>query len=265
MREAVHVLGLNAATQCDPKKVGNWSCTACNSSMYDLQDINVTENGGHMAFTAFDRSLPGPGKIRVVLRGSLSVRDWISDANFFIDKAYSELGCEGCGVERGFHDSYQDLRPGIEASVEALLAKHPNASISVTGHSLGGAMAAHTAISFQLVKGWKLDSVFYTFGQPRVGDRNFSKWFARHFPGWLRSVHWNDPVPHLPPINVFGLGYSHFPREIWWTKDSVEPAIVCEAHSGEDPDCSDSIVAALTFTDHWYYLGRRVCGCVPFG
>ena len=123
MREAVHVLGLNAATQCDPKKVGNWSCTACNSSMYDLQDINVTENGGHMAFTAFDRSLPGPGKIRVVLRGSLSVRDWISDANFFIDKAYSELGCEGCGVERGFHDSYQDLRPGIEASVEALLAK----------------------------------------------------------------------------------------------------------------------------------------------
>ena len=61
----------------------------CNSSMYHLQDINV-QNGGHMAFTAFDRSLPG--RQRVVLRGSLSVR-LTEGRKLFIDKAYSELGC----------------------------------------------------------------------------------------------------------------------------------------------------------------------------
>lgn len=230
--------------------------------MYNLKNINVTENGGHMAFTAWDGFSGSTGKIRVVLRGSLSVRDWISDADFIKVDAYAELGCERCGVERGMHGSYEDLRPGVEASVEALLKQHPNAPISLTGHSLGGAMAAHAAITFRLVKGWNVEPIVYTFGQPRVGDRNFSKWFAEHFPGWLRSVHWNDPVPHLPPESL--LGYRHPPREVWWTSDSGREAIVCDNTTGEDPNCSDSVVVPTVFTDHWYYLGYRVCGCVPF-
>jgi hypothetical protein len=265
MSEAVHVLGLNAATQCDPRHVANWSCMACNRSRYNLKDLNVTESRGHMAFTAWDEFSGEPGQIRVVLRGSLSVQDWISDADFVKVPAYGELGCDGCGVERGFYESWVDLRPGVEASVEALLSKHPNATISLTGHSLGGAMAAHAAVALRLVKGWNVASTVYTFGQPRVGDGNFSMWFAGHFPGWLRNVHWNDPVPHLPPINLFGFGYAHPPREIWWTSDSGKASIVCEKDTGEDPNCSDSIVVPTVFTDHWFYLGYRVCGCVPFG
>ena len=113
MSEAVHVLGLNAATQCDPRHVANWSCIACNRSRYNLKDLNVTESRGHMAFTAWDEFSGEPGQIRVVLRGSLSVQDWISDADFVKVPAYGELGCDGCGVERGFYESWVDLRPGV--------------------------------------------------------------------------------------------------------------------------------------------------------
>ena len=264
--EAVRVLGLNAATQCNPRRVANWTCVSCNASMYGdhLHDINVTESKGHMAFTAWDdneEGAGGTGKIRVALRGSLSVQDWISDADFLKVGAYADLGCEGCGVERGFLDAYRDLQPGVEASVAALLAKHPHAPITLTGHSLGAAMATHAAIAFKLVRNWTIEPVTYTFGQPRAGDGNFAAWFSRHFPGWLRSVHWNDPVPHLPPAGM--LGYHHVSRELWWTSDSGEAAIVCDA-SGEDKNCSDSIVVPTVFTDHWYYLGYPVCNCVPF-
>ena len=123
------------------------------------------------------------------------------------------------------------------------------------------AWSAHAAIAFKFVKKWNIESPVYTFGQPRVGDSNFSSWFSGHFPRWLRSVHWQDPVVHLPPDGL--LGYRHMPRELWWSKNGGGEAIVCDG-SGEDSNCSDSIVAPLTFTDHWYYLGYRVCGCVPF-
>lgn len=93
-----------------------------------------------------------------------------------------------------------------------------------------------------------------------MGDTPFAKWFTAHFPGWLRSVHWNDPVPHIPPTGM--LDYRHMARELWWTSDSK--AMMIGDGSGEDANCSASVAVALVPTDHWYYLGYRVCGCVPF-
>lgn len=45
----------------------------------------------------------------------------------------------------------------------------------VTGHSLGGALAILAAADIKSV-GHKVDEV-YTFGQPRVGNVAFSKWY----------------------------------------------------------------------------------------
>lgn len=256
LSQAVHVLGMNAASQCPSSAIRGWDCVAC-SKNYSLTELNVTEEGGHLAFTAWDEDTH---RIQVVMRGSLSIQDWLSDVNFPLTPAYSELGCSGCGVHRGLLEAFQKLQPGVEASVEALLRSHPNATISITGHSLGAALAAHTAIAMKLVRGWDVAHTIYTFGQPRMGDKPWAAWFMSKFPGWLRSVHWNDPVPHVPLASM--LNYRHVGREMWWTEDSK--AAMIGNDSGEDPNCSASIVAALVPTDHWYYLGYRVCGCVPF-
>ena len=69
--------------------------------------------------------------------------------------------------------------------------------------SLGGALAIHSAAHL-LSLGYNI-SELYTFGCPRVGNKDFHRWFTfknkNKFIG--RIVRSNDPVPHLPK----GKGY----------------------------------------------------------
>ena len=253
--EALRVLGFCAAAQCSTASIQTWNCTACPQST-PLSDVRVIENNSHLAFVAYD---PDPDAIVVVLRGSLSIRDWLNNLNYFKTIAYGNLGCSKCHVHRGFLEAFQALEGGILSSLKTLQSKHPHSAVIVTGHSLGAAMAAHTAIALKLIHNISnIRTPIYTFGQPRVGDAAFASWFHGHFPHWLRSVHWNDPVPHLAPESF---GFKHVGREIWWSEDS-SAAIVGDG-SGEYEYGSHSIVAALVFTDHWYYLGEKCVQCSP--
>ena len=89
-------------------------------------------------------------------------------------------------MHTGFLAAFQALQPGIEASVDALLAAHPGVPVAITGHSLGAAMSAHAAIALGVVKGIKLERTTYTFGQPRVGDKAFAVRMKRRG-GWARQ------------------------------------------------------------------------------
>ena len=255
---ALRQLSFSAAAQCAANDIVRWNCTACVGK--PLQEVAVVQNNSHLAFTAWDDA---EKSIVVVLRGSLSIQDWLNNLNYFKTPAYGDLNCSDCNVHRGFLEAFQSLEPGILKGVRDLSKTHPDfKTIMVTGHSLGAAMAAHTAIALKLVHGFeKISMPVYTFGQPRVGDAAFASWFHRIFPNWLRSVHWNDPVPHLAPASF---GFHHVGREIWWTEKSMPgEAIVCDGQ-GEDPNCSASIVTAMVFTDHWYYLGKKVVQCAAF-
>jgi len=55
-----------------------------------------------------------------------------------------------------------------------LIAKYPDAKVVVTGHSLGAAMAALAALDIH--PSIHID-IYYNFGQPRVGDFNWSAYF----------------------------------------------------------------------------------------
>lgn len=57
--------------------------------------------------------------------------------------------------------------------VGPLVNKYPNASIIVTGHSLGGAIATISALELQLK--FNKVSALYAHGCPRVGDIHFSQ------------------------------------------------------------------------------------------
>ena len=240
---ALHVLAFNAASQCDAAAIVSWNCTACPASAR-LASINVTAAGGHLAYVGYDKRT---GRVAVVLRGSLSIEDWLDNLDFGKVGAYEKLGCSGCYVHHGFLLAFQALQPGVEASIDALHARYPHAPISITGHSLGGAMAVHAAIALT-ERNLTLDPTIYTFGQyaaaallfdrthpaipaadnntarisanlnvrPRVGDDKFVAWFTSRFASgpkrWFRAVHWNDPVPHVPPHS---LGFHHVGREMW--------------------------------------------------
>ena len=105
-------------------------------------------------------------------------------------------------IHAGFGTSLAAVWDRVVAAVTA--AQTGGQSLWLTGHSLGGALAALAAARFCSAKKpvWGL----YTFGQPRVGDDAFADTFNQRMRGRsFRYVNHSDIVPRVPPRVV---GYA---------------------------------------------------------
>ncbi|CAK9220307.1 unnamed protein product [Sphagnum troendelagicum] len=111
------------------------------------------------------------------------------------------------------NDSQMLAYDDITKIVAKLLYENPHAQLFVTGHSLGGALAAvygamlyynaETEITNRL-------AAVYTFGQPRVGDQNFANYANQKLKGhYNRVVYCNDIVPRVPFDNKL-FQFKHF-------------------------------------------------------
>lgn len=69
-----------------------------------------------------------------------------------------------------------------------------------------------------------------------------------------RVVHWDDPVPHLPPEAT---GFAHVPTEIFYVEDQ-STYTVCNSTNGEDGTCSDSRIFPFSVPDHRSYLKYNI-------
>ncbi|KAK6116230.1 hypothetical protein DH2020_050026 [Rehmannia glutinosa] len=85
------------------------------------------------------------------------------------------------------------------------LQNNDKARFIVTGHSLGGALAAlFPAVLSLHDESWLLDKLeaVYTFGQPRVGDETFAQYmettFKNNYISYYRCVYGFDMVPRIP-------------------------------------------------------------------
>lgn len=71
----------------------------------------------------------------------------------------------------------------------------------VTGVSLGGALAALASYDLNMYlksQGTSLSFIFYTFGQPRIGNYYLVREINKKIT-IFRVVDAADPVPHMPP------------------------------------------------------------------
>lgn len=75
--------------------------------------------------------------------------------------------CEGCWAHLGFLLAYSEIIHRVNNSLAAATRLFPSYGITVTGHSLGAAVATLVAMRLREV-GYQVD--LYTYGSPRVGN-----------------------------------------------------------------------------------------------
>lgn len=169
-----------------------------------MTEVQAFYNPEHsaQAFCGFNQN---ENLIVLVYRSTQDVTNWVNNIKFF----KHEFGdCTNCNVHLGFWETYTDLSKEVQSCAGSLRSRHPNAKILIAGHSLGGAIAALTAVDLRK-QGHAVD-YFFTYGAPRVGTPEFSAWFsqfvnpAQHW----RVTHYKDMVVHTPPASF---GYLHVP------------------------------------------------------
>lgn len=252
---AESALHFSAAAYCSQYSLQNWQCgTPCSffssspTNLAYLFDPNLNVAGYVAKFPA--------GNTIVSFRGTIQqIQDWIDDLDFF--KVTYPL-CDSCETHDGFTSSFNALSTQMYNALESF-GSSSSGSLTVTGHSLGGAIATLAALDL-VHNGYTVEHL-YTFGAPRVGNPQFAT-FAEYVSNSTlmdvyRVVHYADVVPHLPPESF---GFTHTPREIFYSEDSSYYR-TCNAINGEDGNCSDSISDFdLSVSDHLDYMNYAISG-----
>ena len=255
---AMESLFYSRTSNCPGTLVSNWTCgSSCDYFNGSMTDVSVYSNvsADTRAFVAFNAAA---NRVVLTIRGTRNIKNWIQDFDYFlIDYPH----CDGCKVHRGFYSDFHGLNAnGMMSGFLALIAKYPNASILVNGHSLGAGMA--TLAAAETLRGITLGNrVFelYTFGSPRVGNPAFVNYTGHMLPKERqhRLTHDMDPIPHLPPISF---GFLHIPQEVFFKGNTSEGFKLCHGNfTAEDPHCADSQLPIDVY-DHIWYLGRCM-GC----
>lgn len=173
---------------------------------HDADAINLVDLVAHsekttdtQAFTARFSLLPD---VVVAFRGTESLRDWITDAEF----SKQDLG-DGAEVHYGFYHAWLSIRQRV---IESL--PKDKSPVWFTGHSLGGALACLAAIA-AVSEGVNVAGV-YTFGQPRVGNGVWRDAYNQALgQKTYRLVNREDPVPRIPPALA---GFRHVGTEVFF-------------------------------------------------
>jgi predicted lipase len=136
----------------------------------------------------------------LVFRGSQQLADWKTNLKIrlkeFTILADQEAVPPKGRVHRGFSDAWQS----VEKMVVYYLKKWwtPDTKLWVTGHSLGGALAAMATVSLE-AQGFRVSGL-YTFGQPRIADWQLVNYMnGKMRDRMVRFANNNDVVPLIPP------------------------------------------------------------------
>jgi len=141
------------------------------------------------------------GNVVIAIRGTDGIFEWLQDAKFGL------VPCpflSGAGLtEDGFTDVYQSFRVREDTAgrlVDALPTMafpRPVTSLTICGHSLGGALA--TLLALDVAANTQFKSPFvYTYASPRTGNHSFADTYNQLVPHTIRIANRLDLVPKLP-------------------------------------------------------------------
>lgn len=159
--------------------------------------------------------------VSITFRGTDSRINWLND--FCFAKAVIPYDNENTDirVHAGFLRTYKSVRDKIHALIPPGACR-----VTVTGHSLGAALAVLCAVDIQYNFPHK-DVEAYVFGCPRVGNKAFAKSYNERVFKTLRVTNGNDIVAKVPPV-LFG--FRHVGIDIHTGVLLLPFAVSFEAH-----------------------------------
>jgi hypothetical protein len=163
----------------------------------------------------------------------------------------------GGKVNPYFSDAFNLIwNAGMKDAFFSYKNKHKDFSLWITGHSLGAAIAAIAGGTVSKLGYFAPEkTVLYTFGEPRVGNKDYATAMDSLLPVIYRVIHAHDMVPHLPLKGM--LGYFHHKTEVWYDNNMAKGSTYVVCKEDEDPSCSDK-VPELVWTDHDVYFGTNI-------
>ncbi|KAI8333677.1 catalysis At the Interface: the anatomy of A conformational change in A triglyceride lipase [Chlamydoabsidia padenii] len=224
---------------------GQWSCPYCQSTVAD-DDVN-----GYILTSASLKT------IFVVFRGSLSVQNLVND--LYLLKTNYPPGGTNAQVASGSYKSYQAVQHLVLNAMDKLLSQYPNYKIRLTGHSLGGVLAVLASLDLyqHFPQVTPLNTEIYTYGEFRIGNKQFAMYVLSTGIPNFRVVHGADRVPHTPSKT---LGFIHSGLEYWIRDNETKLIEICPAEFESD-ECSnslDSLDLLLNLSDHVSYTGHDI-------
>jgi triacylglycerol lipase len=155
----------------------------------------------------------GEGVTVVAFRGTDDRTDWGVNLDFIarVDTSHGR-------VHSGFRGAFSSMK----AEVFRLVRDAKPKRLWVTGHSLGGALAAVCAMDLLEEKDIEIHGVM-TFGQPMIADKELANYLDDKLRGrFVHFVNQGDYIPKLPPV----LHYRHFGRLVFFTPEGIDPTRV---------------------------------------
>jgi Lipase (class 3) len=168
------------------------------------------------------------------IRGTDTILEWLHDASFLMVPT-PIVGSHG-STEDGFTAVYRSLRieqgngtPSVRDSIKGYLDNGAAASVTVCGHSLGGALSTLLTLDVGLNTSYRTPTV-YTYASPRTGDHIFAGSYNAAIPSSYRIQNRQDLVPKLPPILPVPYEHVNTQFELNPPPNSINPTIPCMHH-----------------------------------
>ncbi|NES99185.1 MAG: lipase family protein [Sphaerospermopsis sp. SIO1G2] len=180
-------------------------------SEWDEKPFFINQENTDTQLAIFNES----SAVTIIFRGSDSYTDWVTnlstkqrrvEVNQQVVKGqiiaeqekiypYSTNNKSKSLLHKGFSKSYFSVREEIHNYI-----KNNNvSSLTITGHSLGGALSIICAVDLQYNFGNLLTSIeTYTFGAPKVGNQGFCQSYNQRVPKSYHFIHGLDLIPALP-------------------------------------------------------------------
>jgi hypothetical protein len=173
------------------------------------------------------------GNVVIAIRGTEGIWEWFHDAMFLLVPCPIDRSIGF--TEDGFSTIYRSMRlaQGAPTPLRSAIASYPFptpvTSVTVCGHSLGGALA--TLLAFDLAANTNFNVTVYTYASPRTGDPLFAANYNHVVQNSFRIANRADIVPKMPfpplyeHVNLLG---DLNPIDVATGKSVVNFTVPCE-------------------------------------